>query len=233
LTKVFDFNPRFVIWGFFFVLWTAPGEEKALNTSEENEDEDAKDWVTFAIATRREALLERGIDPDEFENALEEAISCMNGRLYARGEEDEEPQLEDLLVPVGDQRVRLGDVAELEVVEEPLEDEDEDEDAEIEFTLSITPRKDLLLEKGIDPQEFEDALDDAIGRLYNLLESQSEEDEEPMIEDVMVTVGGRQVRLGDVSEIEVIEESLASFPERKREEEEDEDDQGDERPGVK
>ncbi len=85
----------------------------------------------------------------------------------------------------------------------------EDSDDEIpEMTVRIETKLDKLDELGIDPLEFEQALDAALDHFFDSIEAAENPDQVPDIDDVIVEVGGQSVRLGDVASIEIGEDDL-------------------------
>jgi hypothetical protein len=83
--------------------------------------------VAISFETRDEDLAKHGITREAFEEALVDALE-----KYDELDPATAPSLSDLIVAIGDQRIRVGDVADIEMTTD-LEDLDEDELDDVDF----------------------------------------------------------------------------------------------------
>src|SRR4051812_19864009 len=96
-----------------------------------------------------------------------------------------------------------------------FDEHDHDEDGEGEIEVNIDPRDEKLDALGINRDEFEEALLDALDAYNDALETDEGDITRPL-EDVSITIRGTVYRLGDLAAISVEGED----------DEEDEDDEG-------
>lgn len=78
---------------------------------------------------------------------------------------------------------------------------DSDDIPEIE--IQIRPDDDTLAELGVSAEEFEQQLEVAIADYHELLDTASESDDVPGLEDIEVELHGRLHRLGDLAAIRI------------------------------
>jgi len=94
---------------------------------EELDDDDLEGEFEISIEPHDEALEAAGISPDEFENALMEALEKREAfEVNTEGEDDSFSELEDTMLEIRGKSHRLGDLATIEV--NPVSDEDDEED---------------------------------------------------------------------------------------------------------
>lgn len=74
--------------------------------------------VEIQIEPRDDVLAEHGISPESFEDALATAIDNYHEQIDRLDENDDVPGVEDMIVRVGDQEFRLGDLAEVHISDE-------------------------------------------------------------------------------------------------------------------
>ncbi|WP_165247733.1 hypothetical protein [Paludisphaera soli] len=96
-------------------------------------DHDDDDMVEIVYMAREDVLEKLGISPDEFAEALDQAIDGLEALAMRDDVTDEEiPAMEDLALQIKGQEYRLGDLAEISFEGDLDEEMDDLEDEEIE-----------------------------------------------------------------------------------------------------